>query len=64
MLAEVTVDTTQFAAGWGTVALVNANLAQAKGSSGLVWFLISLLLGPIATFLLLFVEPTPEPAKE
>jgi hypothetical protein len=55
MLAEVIVKSPQFFAGWGTVALVNANLAQAKGSSGLLWFLLSLLLGPVATFLLLFV---------
>lgn len=38
--------------GWGTLALINANLAQAKKRSGLAWFLISLLLGPIATFIL------------
>ena len=41
-----------FVAGWGTVALVNAGLAQGKNRSGLNWFLISLLLGPIATLLL------------
>lgn len=39
--------------GWGTLALINAGLAQGKGRKGLNWFLISLLLGPIATFLLL-----------
>ncbi len=44
-------DTSWFA-GWGTLALVNAGLAQGKNRSGLAWFLISLLLGPIATFLL------------
>jgi hypothetical protein len=27
-------------------------LAQAKGRSGLLWWLISLFLGPIATFLI------------
>jgi len=41
-----------FAAGWGTLALINAGLAQGKNRSGLAWFLISLLLGPFATFLL------------
>ncbi|MCX7016314.1 MAG: hypothetical protein NTW86_27790 [Candidatus Sumerlaeota bacterium] len=41
-----------YVAGWGTLALLNAGLAQGKGRSGLNWFLISLLLGPIATFLL------------
>lgn len=38
--------------GWGTLALINSGLAQGKSRSGLAWFFISLLLGPIATFLL------------
>ena len=42
----------EFFAGWGTLALVNAGLAQGKNRSGLAWFLVSLLLGPIATFLI------------
>jgi hypothetical protein len=42
--------------GWGTLALINAGLAQGKGRKGLNWFLISLLLGPVATFLLLVLE--------
>jgi len=37
-------------AGWGTLSLINAGLAQGKGHSGLLWFVLSLLLGPIATF--------------
>lgn len=41
-----------YAVGWGTLALLNAGLAQAKGHSRLAWFLLSLLLGPIATFIL------------
>jgi len=45
----------QFMVGWGTLALINAGLAQSKNRSGLVWFLGSLLLGPIATFLLVAV---------
>jgi hypothetical protein len=42
--------------GWGTLALINAGLAQGKGRKGLNWFLISLLLGPIATLLLVVME--------
>ena len=38
--------------GWGTLSLVNAGLAQAKGRSGLGWWVGSLLLGPIATLLI------------
>ena len=43
---------TNFFVGWGTLALINAGLAQGKGRSGLIWCLLSLLLGPIATFLI------------
>lgn len=41
-----------YLAGWGSLALINAGLAQGKNRSGLNWFLLSLLLGPVATFLL------------
>jgi type IV secretory pathway VirB2 component (pilin) len=41
---------TQFVVGWGTLTLINAGLAQSKGRSGLLWWLISFFLGPIATF--------------
>ena len=47
----------QYAVGWFTLALINAGLAQAKGRSGLAWWLVSLLLGPIATLLIVLVEP-------
>lgn len=51
MLAAIQV-TNEFYAGWGTLSLINAGLAQGKGRSGLNWFLLSLLLGPFATFAL------------
>jgi hypothetical protein len=41
-----------YAVGWGSLALINAGLAQSRRRSGLNWFLLSLLLGPIATLLL------------
>jgi uncharacterized membrane protein len=41
-----------YAVGWGTLALINAAIAQSKNRKGLNWFLLSLLLGPIATFIL------------
>jgi len=50
-------DPTQYAVGWGTLSLINAGLAQTKGRSGLAWWLISLLLGPIATFLIVVLNP-------
>jgi hypothetical protein len=46
-----------FYVGWGTLSLVNAGLAQAKGRSGLLWWLASLALGPIATFLIVVLPP-------
>ena len=38
--------------GWGSLALINAGLAQGKNHSGLVWFVASIFLGPIATLLI------------
>ncbi len=43
--------------GWGTLSLINAGLAQGKNRSGLNWFLLSLFLGPLATFLLVVMDP-------
>jgi len=42
--------------GWGTLALLNTGLAQSKHRSGLIWFLLSLLLGPFATLLLVLLD--------
>ena len=47
----------QYAVGWFTLSLINAGLAQSKGRSGFLWWLLSLLLGPIATFLIVVLEP-------
>ncbi len=47
----------QYAVGWFTLSLINAGLAQAKGRSGLNWWLLSLLLGPIGTFLIVVLDP-------
>jgi len=41
-----------FVVGWGTLSLINAGLAQSKNHSGFLWWLLSLFLGPIATFLI------------
>lgn len=45
--------------GWGTLSLINAGLAQSKGRSGLVWWLISLLIGPLATLLIVLLPRNP-----
>ena len=36
-----------FFVGWGTLSLINAGLAQSKGRSGLLWWLVSLLISPL-----------------
>ncbi|WP_342598220.1 hypothetical protein MHB48_11490 [Psychrobacillus sp. FSL H8-0483] len=45
-----------YVVGWGTLALINAGIAQGKNRSGLNWFLLSLLLGPIATLSLVLFD--------
>lgn len=52
---------TDFFVGWGTLSLINAGLAQAKGRSGLLWWVASLFLGPLATFLIV-ISDTVRPA--
>ena len=65
MLADAQLQT-NFVAGWGTLSLLNAGLAQSKQRSGLLWWVFSLLLGPIATFLIVIlprVEKEPKPTQ-
>ena len=45
-------DPTPFFVGWGTLAMINAGIAQGKNRGGLNWFLLSLVFGPLATFAL------------
>jgi hypothetical protein len=65
LLAETAYTTThEFVVGWGTLSLINAGLAQSKGHSRLVWWLLSLLLGPVATFLIVvFLQRTSAPVE-
>lgn len=51
--------TPTYAVGWGTLALINAGLAQSKNRSGLAWFLASLLLGPLVTLALVLLDRRP-----
>jgi len=50
------VQSSPYFVGWFTLSLINAGLAQSKGLSGGLWWLLSLLLGPIATFLIVIAE--------
>jgi hypothetical protein len=55
LFAEATITAVQlqsYGVGWGTLSLINAGLAQSKNRSGLTWWLISLFLGPLATFII------------
>ena len=53
---DVTMFGRSYVVGWGTLALINAGLAQSKGRSRMPWFLVSLLLGPIATFIIVVTD--------
>ncbi len=46
--------------GWGSLALINAGLAQGKHRGGFAWFVISVFLGPLATLLLVLL---PDPRE-
>lgn len=52
MLPLVADQYVTYSAAWFTLSLINAGLAQAKGRSGLAWWLASLLLGPVATLVI------------
>lgn len=42
---------------WFTPACINAGLAEGKGRSRLNWFLLSILIGPLATMLVVILHP-------
>ena len=55
MIAQVP----QFVVGWGTLCLINAGIAQGKNRSGLNWFLLTIILGPLATLTLALLHKLP-----
>lgn len=52
-----------FYVGVGTLALTNAGLAETKNRSRLAWFFASLLLGPVATLLIVALDRAPRPGR-
>jgi hypothetical protein len=55
VLLESVSQPVTYGIGWGSLALINAGLAQGKNHSGTVWFVASIFLGPIATLLIVAV---------
>ncbi|WP_249226723.1 hypothetical protein [Alicyclobacillus mengziensis] len=53
---QITGSSHGYVVGWGTLMLINANIAQCKNRSGLNWFFISLFIGPLATLLLAILD--------
>lgn len=47
--------------GWGSLSLINAGLAQSKNHSGMVWWIVSLMLGPVATLIIVAFLDKNEP---
>ena len=65
LAAETAENVPSYAVGWGSLALINAGLAQSKNRSGFAWFFVSVFIGPIATFALVtFCEKLPEARAE
>ena len=53
----------EFVVGWGTLALINSGIARGKNRSGLNWFFLSIMLGPLATLTVVLLPKLPsEPA--
>ena len=50
--------------GGGWLALVNAGLAEQKNRSRFTWFIVSLFIGPLATFLIVVWQRAPVDAIE
>ena len=57
---DCSVDTTSWGVGgggWITLSLINAGLAEQKNRSRLGWFLLALLIGALATLLIVVMRP-------
>jgi hypothetical protein len=44
-----------YAVGWFTLSLINSGIAQGKNRSGLLWFFLSLFIGPLATLIIVLL---------
>lgn len=48
----IIIQNSPYVVGWFTLSFINTGLAAALNRNRLIWFLLSLLLGPIATLLM------------
>lgn len=61
-MPEVAVYTSIVSSMWLTVAILAGGFARTRNRSAWTWFLLTLLLGPIAAFLLVTWPALPDPA--
>jgi hypothetical protein len=54
------METGQYVVGWFTLSLVIAGIAQGKNRSGLGWWLLGFVLGPVALVILLILGRLPD----
>ncbi len=50
------IDVHTYSVGWFTLSVINAGLAESKGRGRLNWWLLSLLLGPLATLYIVVTD--------
>lgn len=50
--------------GWWTLAMIVAGIAQGKNRSGLNWFILTLIFGPLALIYLLLCDKLKEQPNE
>ena len=62
MQMDPTIATTVSAL-WLTAAILAGGYARTRNRSAWTWFLLTLVLGPIAAFLLVVWPPRPEPGR-
>lgn len=57
------MDNGGYAVAWLTLSFINSAIAQSKNRSGILWWFLSLLLGPVATAILAIVPAEPARAE-
>lgn len=50
-------EATEYTVWWLTLPFINAGLAQSKGRRGVVWGMLTLMIGPMATAMIVLAKP-------